>query len=318
MKAITDLCHQFSQKTNNNKVFINSSVCISFQDSFLKENSTESLRPIGDDAALHHPDYKAFVSPAQIRRMSNVLKMGVATGVEALRRAGDAEADAIIVGTGLGCIQDTLKFVGAMYGSSEGTQSPTAFIQSTHNSIAGQLALLLGNRNYNMTHTQGNLSLAYALLDARLLLAEDDAQQVLVGAIDEMTVDEKAMITALAEKFHHTLPVLGEGSAFFHVSTEPKAQTVAQVGRIEMVHDGQHDRLKELFIDADLILTNSSNALGVAPNVCYTDLCGEYFTAQGFGMWLAIEYINARPELNHVAVHHAFGPQASIILVKRP
>lgn len=297
-------------------MFINSSVCISYQDSFLKENPIGSLRPIASDATLQSPDYKAYVSPAQIRRMSNVLKMGVAAGVEALKQAGDAEADAIIVGTGLGCIQDTLKFVGAMYESAEGTQSPTAFIQSTHNSIAGQLALLLGNRNYNMTHTQGNLSLACALLDARLLLAEGDAQQVLVGAIDEMTPDEMAMITALAEKFNYPLPMLGEGSAFFHLSSQPTAQTVAQVGRIEMVHDGQHDRLTELLAGADLILTNSSSTLGAAPNVRYTNLCGEYFTAPGFGMWLAIEYIKARPELDEVVVHHSFGPQAFAIIVK--
>lgn len=298
-------------------MFINSSVCISYQDSFLKENAIGSLRPIAIDAALQSPDYKAYVSPAQIRRMSTVLKMGVAAGVEALRQAGDAEADAIIVGTGLGCIQDTLKFVGAMYESAEGTQSPTAFIQSTHNSIAGLLALLLGNRNYNMTHTQGNLSLACALLDARLLLAEGDAQQLLVGAVDEMTADERAMITALAEKFNYPLPNLGEGSAFFHISAERTASTLAEVGMIDMGHDGSALKMTHLFHDADLILTNSASQLGDSKNIRFTDYCGEFFTAPGFGLWLAIEHLKVDAGIQSVLVHHVFGPQEMVIQVKR-
>jgi 3-oxoacyl-[acyl-carrier-protein] synthase II len=298
-------------------MFINSSVCISYQPSFLNEELTDQLQPIAEGAALQHPDYKQYVSPVQLRRMSTVLKMGVAAGVEALKQAGDAEADAIIVGTGLGCIQDTLKFVEAMYESAEGTLSPTAFIQSTHNSIAGQLALLIGNRNYNMTHTQGNLSLAYSLLDAQLLLAEGDATQVLVGAVDELTADEHAMITALAQKMNVPLPTLGEGSAYFHLSAEKTATTMARIVSIKMGHDGKADAVVSLLSEADMVLTNASNPLNEKEHICYTDYCGEFFTAPGFGMHLALHYLKARKELKQVLVHHRFGPQEMGILIAR-
>jgi hypothetical protein len=298
-------------------VYINSSVCISFQPSFLNENIIEQLTPIGDGAALQHPDYKQYVSPVQIRRMSMVLKMGVAAGVEALKQAGDAEADAIIVGTGLGCIHDTLKFVEAMYESEEGTLSPTAFIQSTHNSIAGQLALLLGNRNYNMTHTQGNLSLGYALLDAKLLLAEGDAAQVLVGAVDEMTADEHAMIAALAEKLQAPLPILGEGSSFFHLSSALTPTSLARIVDIKMTHNGKADGLLSIMGEANLILTNIDSFLCEAEHVRYTDYCGEFFTASGFGLHLAIQHLQSRKEMSQVLVHHRFGLQEMAILVAR-
>ncbi len=275
------------------------------------------MTPIGDGAALQHPDYKQYVSPVQIRRMSMVLKMGVAAGVEALKQAGDAEADAIIVGTGLGCIQDTLKFVEAMYESEEGTLSPTAFIQSTHNSIAGQLALLLGNRNYNMTHTQGNLSLGYALLDAKLLLAEGDAAQVLVGAVDEMTADEHAMIAALAEKLSVPLPILGEGSAFFHLSSALTPTSLARIVDIKMTHNGKADGLLSIMGEANLILTNIDSFLCEAEHVRYTDYCGEFFTASGFGLHLAFQYLHSRKEMSQVLVHHRFGLQEMAILVAR-
>ena len=298
-------------------MYINSSICISYQPSFLNENLIEHLQPVGENGTLQHPDYKQYVSPVQLRRMSAVLKMGVAAGVEALKQAGDAEADAIIVGTGLGCIHDTLKFVEAMYESEEGTLSPTAFIQSTHNSIAGQLALLLGNRNYNMTHTQGNLSLGYALLDAKLLLAEGDAVQVLVGAVDEMTADEHAIIAALAEKLNVPLPLLGEGSAFFHLSSAQTSTTFARIVRIKMGHNGKADVLLSILAEAELILTNTDSFLSEAEHVRYTDYCGEFFTASGFGLHLALMYLKAREALTHVLVHHRFGAQEMGILVAR-
>lgn len=296
-------------------MYINSSVCISYQDSFLNDKLISGLAGANDASSLISPDYKQYVSPAQIRRMSNVLKMGVACGVEALRQAKAEATDAIIVGTGLGCIQDTLKFVGAMYQSAEGTQSPTAFIQSTHNSIAGQLALLLGNRNYNMTHTQGNQSLAYALLDAQLLLAEGDAQSALVGAVDEMTADECAMITALAERFGHPLPVLGEGSAFWHVSQKATDSSIAKVSNITVNTDMGQNLFKGL--ETDLLLTNLSSLEKGDSSVVYTDFCGEFFTAPGFGLHLALQYFENNPTIGKAAVHHRFGGQEMIIALER-
>lgn len=296
-------------------MYINSSVCICYQDTFLNETMTSGLTKANAESSLAGPDYKQYVSPAQIRRMSTVLKMGVACGVEALKRAETESTDAIIVGTGLGCIQDTLKFVGAMYESAEGTQSPTAFIQSTHNSIAGQLALLLGNRNYNMTHTQGNLSLAYALMDAQLLLAEGDAGSALVGAVDEMTTDERAMITALAEKFAHPLPVLGEGSAFWHMSREATATSIAKVTEIKVSTDMGRNLLDGL--DADLLLTNLSLHGKNERTLVYTDFCGEFFTAAGFGMHLALQFLKNDSSIGNAAVHHRFGGQEMVISLEK-
>lgn len=298
-------------------MYINSSVCISYQNSFLTDNLVEQLTPIGSESVLQHADYKQYVSPIQLRRMSAVLKMGVAAGVEALKQAGNASADAIIVGTGLGCIQDTLKFVEAMYESGEGTLSPTAFIQSTHNSIAGQLALLLGNRNYNMTHTQGNLSLAYALLDAQLLLAEGDAQQVLVGAVDELTAGEHAMLVALAEKLGMALPILGEGSAYFHLSAVPIEKTFAKIVAIKMVHNADASALQPMLSAAHVLLTNIDERLGEMEHLRYTDYCGEFFTASGFGLHLGLALLQVRPNLEQVMVHHRFGTQEMGLLVAR-
>ena len=51
--------------------------------------------------------------------------------------------DAIITGTGLGCLEDTEKFLTAMVTNKEEFLTPTSFIQSTHNTVSAQIALLL-------------------------------------------------------------------------------------------------------------------------------------------------------------------------------
>ena len=53
------------------------------------------------------PDYSQFVDVRQLRRMSRVIKMGVASGTLALREAGITAPDGIITGTGFGCLEDT-------------------------------------------------------------------------------------------------------------------------------------------------------------------------------------------------------------------
>lgn len=65
--------------------------------------------------------------------------------------------------------------------------APTAFIQSTFNTIGAQIASLSKNRCYNNTYAHRAFSFESALLDAILLLQEGEARNVLVGGIDEMT-----------------------------------------------------------------------------------------------------------------------------------
>ena len=201
-------------------MYLGAPTCISFQDTFGSDNPWTYLVQVNEESQLLHPNYKEYVKPAMLRRMSSALKMGVAGGTESIRKAGITNADAISVGTGLGCVRDTLKFLKAVYQNGEGGLSPTAFIQSTHNSIAGQLALMLGNHGYNMTHVQGALSLGYALSDAELLLAENDAETVLVGAVDEKTDELVELLLKLSATAGYPMPIVGEGGAFFLASKQ--------------------------------------------------------------------------------------------------
>jgi 3-oxoacyl-[acyl-carrier-protein] synthase II len=71
------------------KVFIRAASCISPQKTFQADGFLNCpVEYIGTRLQTIEPDYKEFVDPKQIRRMSHVIKMGVATAKDCLNKAG--------------------------------------------------------------------------------------------------------------------------------------------------------------------------------------------------------------------------------------
>jgi 3-oxoacyl-[acyl-carrier-protein] synthase II len=143
------------------------------------------------------PDYKAFIDPKQIRRMSHIIKIGVAAAHDCLNKANITMPGAIITGTALGCIEDTVTFLTRIIEMQEEMLPPTAFIQSTHNTVAAQIALMLKCHNYNNTFVHKGVSFENALIDSLMFLNEGEADTVLVGGTDEMTDSSFAILTRL-------------------------------------------------------------------------------------------------------------------------
>ena len=293
-------------------MYLGGATCISFQDTFGTENPWELLVKANAETQLVQPNYKDYVKPALLRRMSTALKMGVAGGKACLQEADIDSCDAITVGTGLGCVRDTLKFMKVMYEENETGLSPTSFIQSTHNSIAGQIALMMGNHGYNMTHVQGALSLGYALSDAELLIGEGDAKTVLVGAVDEKTDELVELLSKLSGTVNYPLPVVGEGGAFFLASNDKLVSSVAKMVSLNLT--------EKIESEVDLVLSNTDEGFN------YTEYTGEHFTSIGFGLSIALKAFDVGEiDTNHISfskptrilVHHKLlGQEMSILLEK--
>ncbi len=164
-------------------VIIKSIVSIGHQDSFQKYNIWETLIPLEHSSEIIAPDYKAYIPSASLRRFSPVLRMAL-TAAQVCQNETEIPFDSISVGTSLGCLKDTEKFLQTFITSTGDTLSPTSFIQSTHNTIAGAISIALNNHAYNMTHTQNSLSFETALIDG-LMCVSEGKQNVLVGAADE-------------------------------------------------------------------------------------------------------------------------------------
>lgn len=74
-------------------------------------------------------DYKPFIDPVSARRMGKILKRAIATAATVAGESGISSPDAIICGTGLGCIENTEKFLSAMV--NEGNRSFNPLISLT-------------------------------------------------------------------------------------------------------------------------------------------------------------------------------------------
>ena len=175
----------------------------------------EINKPTSDRFHAIEPDYAQFIDSKSIRRMSRIIKLGMGAATIALRQANVKVPDAIITGTGYGCLEDTGTFLTKMIENNEVALNPTPFIQSTHNTIGSQIALLLQCQGYNQTYAHGAFSFESALLDALIQSEEDPAKNILIGGIDEIT----DVSHAIQNRFNlfRDFPN-GEGSSFLVVN----------------------------------------------------------------------------------------------------
>src|ERR1700744_5348555 len=162
------------------KVYIRAASCLSAQNTLTADDFLRDIKEyVGTRMNAVEPDYKTYIDPKQARRMSHVIKMGVAAAQECLNQAAGYNPDAIITGTALGCVEDTVTFLSRIVEMHEEMLPPTAFIQSTHNTVAAQVALMLGNHGYNNTFVHKGISFENALIDALMLINEGEAKNVL-------------------------------------------------------------------------------------------------------------------------------------------
>jgi 3-oxoacyl-[acyl-carrier-protein] synthase II len=322
---ITGLGAVSPQKTFDNRQFLDEVV----------ENNTNQLK-------CQDPDYKEFVPADMLRRMSRIIKFGVAAGKICLADAGCTMPDAIITGTGLGCIEDTEKFLTSMIRNKEEFLTPTSFIQSTHNTVSAQIALLLKCHNYNFTYVHRGLSFESALLDSTMQLDSGQVKTVLLGAMDEITKNTFQIQQRLGhfkQKPINNLHLLndntrgsiaGEGAAFFLLSSKPGTKNYARISGLDMFYKPEPEqigpRLSQFLEksgksveDIDLVLYGMNGdhkydkiyhdiarqLLPTTPSGYYKHLCGEYFTSSAFAVWLAARIL-----------YHQRVPD--VLLIKKP
>lgn len=206
--------------------FIHQSACISPQQTFGDINLSELKVYHHNQMLAIEPKYEG-IPPGQLRRMGKALRMGVGSGMSLLK---NNKVDGIIVGTANGGIEDSISFLNQIEEYKEGRLTPTHFVQSTFNAIAGMMGLLTQNKGYNATHVHRGAAFENVVLDAAMLLKENHQHQYLIGAVDEISVRNYRM-EALAgwykkeiipsdEMFENVSVgmIPGEGAAMFIVN----------------------------------------------------------------------------------------------------
>lgn len=132
-------------------------------------------------------DIRKYVKPLEARRMGKIMKSSLLSSLKALQQAGIEVPDSIITGTRYGCLENSERLIEQIKEEGEGMLKPTFFMQSTHNTIGSNIAIMTHCHGYNVTYTQESHSLEWAIRDAELLLRSGKVKNVLVGCHDEST-----------------------------------------------------------------------------------------------------------------------------------
>ncbi|WP_254639988.1 beta-ketoacyl synthase N-terminal-like domain-containing protein [Chitinophaga sp. GbtcB8] len=309
-------------------IYIQGMGCVSPQQTAAEGPFLAEIREYeGNRLKVLDPDYKQWIPDANtMRRMGRVVKMGIGAAKLSLQHAGIEMPDAIITGTAYGCLADTGVFLTRMIQRQESALSPTPFIQSTHNTVSGQIALLLGCHAYNSTFVHKGFSFESALLDSIMLLREKTEQQILIGGVDEITDHSHTILSRFGlykqEPVRNTAllqsttkgTIAGEGAAFFVLGTTKGAVKLtgldtlykpASQQEVSSAIQGFLATHRLSTADIDLLITGRNGNAG--EDAAYTQLtqtlfpqtaaaafkhlCGEYPTASAFAMWMGAQII---------------------------
>lgn len=212
-------------------------------------------------------DVKQLIPDAGLRRrMSKVIRTAVATAVETICGVENIDGlDGIITATGWGCLSDSERFLRNVIADKEQMLNPTPFIQSTFNTVGGQIALLRHNHCYNVTYVNRSHSFEDALLDAMMRIADGDSSNVIVGAFDEQTPSQHKIMGRMG-LFRNICD--GEGAVFAHLKADVGEHSSAQISAVDFpvrTLSGQECR-KLYFTDGGSeLLYNSYSQSGLFP-----------------------------------------------------
>ncbi|HLO60389.1 MAG TPA: beta-ketoacyl synthase chain length factor [Bacteroidales bacterium] len=333
------------------KAYIHSTAVISPQKTFSEEGFPGEILSFPEARFLKciEPVYRDYIDPMVARRMSRIVKMGVCAALKCLKSADVSTPDAIIAGTGLGCLEDTEKFLSSIYTNDEKLLNPTPFIQSTHNTVAGAIALAIKCHSYNSTYTNRGFSFESAMTDALLQLSENPGRNILAGGFDELTETSYA-ITSRMGFWRKAIP--GEGVAFFMLTGEKHMSTGVLLRHMNTFFlpeaaDSISERVKEFLNEAaltrcdidvvisgnngdqktDLLYSRVLNDIFPAkPVIPFKKFCGEYDTASSFALYLATVLLKDNlsglfhipPQINRILVYnHLRGIDHSLFLLER-
>jgi 3-oxoacyl-(acyl-carrier-protein) synthase len=228
--------------------------------------------------------------------------------------------DAIISGTGLGCIESTEIFLTAMLNEGEEFLQPTHFMQSTHNTISSQIAIDLQCHGYNTTYSHKGISFDSALLDAFLQFRAGKIHSALVGGYDEMTPNYQLMLSRLGDwrkdgedvKLQRGEEAFAGETSVSMMLTDLTAETtpLCRVAAVEILYQPDVTQLQEALnrvlqengcalSDIDAVMTGMNGNKSTDDNYRkvinslfagrplgnYKQIFGEAYTASGLGVY---------------------------------
>jgi 3-oxoacyl-(acyl-carrier-protein) synthase len=125
-----------------------------------------------------------------LRRVGRSQQMALAAVAEAISDAGRSntplETTAVIAGTGLGTVGETVAFLENMFAMKEAQPKPAKFINSVHNSVASAVAMAYRMRGENRTFVHESISFELGLKHALRSIERERCPEALVCGVEEI------------------------------------------------------------------------------------------------------------------------------------
>lgn len=189
------ICNSFGFGGNDSSLILSRNLpsnTESVNDDFQYEIASEEVITSVDELK----ELREFISPMESRRMGKLQKAAHLTSLKALKKAGIECPDAIVTATSRGMLEVSMQFLEDIAAYGEELLKPTLFMQSTHNTLSSAIAIRAKCHGYNITYSQGDESMTWAMRDAERLIRTGKAESVLVGSYDEST----PLLNGLAER----------------------------------------------------------------------------------------------------------------------
>jgi len=285
-------------------VYINSIKQISAQTPLSEEWLDAPIMYDAEYVRAIDADYKQFFAPNVARRLGKILKRALLVSKKATEESDVLQSDAIITGTGLGCIESTEIFLDKLVRDGEELLNPTHFMQSTHNTISSLIAIDAKCHAYNTTYAHKGVSFECALQDAFIQIKRNKIQNALVGAHDELTPTYFARLKKGGYLGKENQAFAGETAVAMMLSTEKTEKTLCEIEAVEKIYgnvETWHAASLPPTTDIDYILVgtngekendkvyieNCAKLFPTIPLLQYKNIFGEGYSASALGIYAA-------------------------------
>lgn len=286
-----------------NRCFVNSIAQVSCQKPLSDEWFDSPCLYTDHFVRAQEPDTKGLIAPSEARRMSKILKRAVCTAITALNNSEAEHPEAIITGTGMGCMENSEKFLIDLSRYGESCLKPTLFMQSTHNTISSLIAITLKCHGYNNTYSHKGLSFESALLDAWVQIKSGMIRNALVGAHDEVT----PLMRLIMDRTHPEYTFVSETSVSAMITDTESDKNLCEISDVKLINRPDYAKLAELLNpeeDGIILLGVNGNPLNDEPyeklmqslsytpyTLQYRNIFGDNFSISALAFYVAAEIL---------------------------
>lgn len=286
------------------------------------------------------PDFKAFFTMQENRRNCNLLKRAMIVAKLALENSGFSSIDGVVIGSGLGAVENTEKFLKDLVTTGEELLKPSFFMQSTHNAIASTIGIYLQCKGYNTTYCQKGVSFETAVLDAFLTLKQSEDKKYFVGGFDEVSPTYHQIL----KKSNYLTDEYANANCGFILSNIKTPNTICKIAYSSMIYTKDLNNLSKEFnlvlkksniskkdIDCvvvgkfsnptnddfvDLAINNFS--LNDVKQINFSQEFKECYSASSYSMYIANKLFSQQKDINNILLYRHFrGKNHSFILLQR-